>query len=49
MTSADNPILNSPYGEPTRHYATAAQGNVKYRDTRYVDYFLVLAPGRNRR
>jgi len=34
MASADNPILNSPYEEPTRHYATDAQGNLNYRDVR---------------
>jgi type III restriction enzyme len=34
MSSADNPIRNSPYGEPTRHYATAAQGKLNYRDIR---------------
>ncbi|KFB73140.1 MAG: hypothetical protein AW09_001624 [Candidatus Accumulibacter phosphatis] len=34
MLSADNPILNSPYDEPARHYATDAQGNLNYRDIR---------------
>jgi type III restriction enzyme len=34
MASADNPILNSPYDEPARHYATDAQGNLNYRDIR---------------
>jgi len=34
MASADNPILNSPCDEPPRHYATAAQGNLNYRDVR---------------
>jgi type III restriction enzyme len=28
------PILNSPYDEPARHYATDAQGNLNYRDIR---------------
>ncbi len=30
----DNPILNSPYQEPARHYATDTQGNLNYRDVR---------------
>jgi type III restriction enzyme len=30
----DNPILNSPYEEPVRHYATDTQGNLNYRDVR---------------
>ncbi|MFZ1444777.1 MAG: DEAD/DEAH box helicase family protein [Candidatus Dechloromonas phosphoritropha] len=34
MASADNPILNTPYAEPTRHYATDAQGNLNYKDVR---------------
>jgi type III restriction enzyme len=34
MASADNPILNSPYDEPARHYATDVQGNLNYRDIR---------------
>ncbi len=34
MASADNPILNSPYDEPARHYATDAQGNLNYTDVR---------------
>lgn len=34
MAAADNPILNSPYDEPARHYATDAQGNLNYRDVR---------------
>jgi type III restriction enzyme len=34
MASADNPILNSPYAEPARHYATDAKGNLNYRDIR---------------
>jgi type III restriction enzyme len=34
MASADNPILNSPYDEPARHYATDTQGNLNYRDIR---------------
>lgn len=33
-SSADNPILNGPYDEPTRHYATDAHGNLNYRDIR---------------
>ena len=28
MASADNPILNTPYAEPTRHYATDFGGSV---------------------
>lgn len=32
--SQDNPILNSPYEEPGRHYATDTQGNLSYRDVR---------------
>jgi len=34
MATADNPILNSPYSEPERHYATDGQGNLNYRDVR---------------
>lgn len=34
MGNNDNPILNSPYEEPSRHYATDAQGNLNYRDVR---------------
>jgi type III restriction enzyme len=34
MSAKDNPILNSPYEEPGRHYATDAQGNLNYRDVR---------------
>ena len=30
----DNPILNSPYAEPDRHYATDNRGNLNYRDIR---------------
>ena len=30
----DNPILNSPYSEPVRHYATDIQGNLNYKDIR---------------
>lgn len=30
----DNPILNSPYEEPGKHYATDTQGNLSYRDVR---------------
>ena len=30
----DNPILNSPYEEPGRHYATDTKGNLNYRDVR---------------
>lgn len=29
-----SPILNSPYEEPERHYATDAQGNLNYQDVR---------------
>jgi len=28
--TAASPILNSPYEEPERHYATDAQGNLNY-------------------
>ena len=34
MAAADNPILNTPYAEPQRHYATDTQGNLNYRDVR---------------
>ena len=35
MSSADNnPILNSPYDEPARHYATDTGGNLNSRDVR---------------
>lgn len=34
MASAENPILNTPYAEPTRHYATDVQGNLNYKDVR---------------
>jgi type III restriction enzyme len=34
MTANDNPILNSPYSEPLRHYATDADGNLNYQDIR---------------
>ncbi len=35
MTRAqENPILNSPYEEPIRHYATDVQGNLNHRDIR---------------
>ena len=33
-TKDGNPILNSPYEEPARHYATDAQGNLNYQDVR---------------
>ena len=29
-----NPILNAPYAEPERHYATDLQGNLNYKDIR---------------
>lgn len=32
--SQDNPILNSPYEVPGRHYATDTKGNLNYRDVR---------------
>ncbi len=32
MATADNPILNTPYDEPARHYATDSQGNLNYKD-----------------
>ncbi|MBK9338897.1 MAG: hypothetical protein IPM98_21125 [Lewinellaceae bacterium] len=28
----NSPILNSPYNEPRRHYATDLQGNLNYED-----------------
>jgi type III restriction enzyme len=34
MASASNPVLNGPYEEPSRHYATDTQGNLNYRDIR---------------
>lgn len=34
MRAEDNPILNTPYAEPERHYATDTQGNLNYRDVR---------------
>ena len=34
MATADNPILNAPYAEPERHYATDTQGNLNYKDVR---------------
>ena len=33
-TKDGNPILNSPYEEPARHYATDANGNLNYQDVR---------------
>jgi len=32
--SSDNPILNSPYAEPGKHYATDGEGNLNYADVR---------------
>ena len=32
--SADNPILNSPYGEPLLHYNTDSEGSLDYTDIR---------------
>jgi len=32
--SAENPILNNPYEEPKRHYATDSDGNLNYDDIR---------------
>jgi type III restriction enzyme len=32
--SSENPILNSPYDEPKLHYATDADGSLKYNDIR---------------
>lgn len=32
--ASDNPILNSPYEPPSRHYATDAEGNLNYADVR---------------
>ena len=34
MRTDDNPILNAPYAEPARHYATDLQGNLNYKDIR---------------
>ena len=34
MATAENPILNAPYAEPERHYATDIQGNLNYKDVR---------------
>ena len=39
---SDGPILNGPYDEPVYHYATAADGNLDYRDRR--DGRRVFAP-----
>lgn len=33
-TKDGNPILNSPYEEPARHYATDTKGNLNYQDVR---------------
>ena len=30
----DNPILNNPYTEPNRHYATNLDGELDYSDIR---------------
>lgn len=30
--SADNPILNSPYDEPQKHYAIDPEGDLKNSD-----------------
>jgi type III restriction enzyme len=32
--SDNNPILNNPYEEPQRHYATDPDGNLNYADIR---------------
>ena len=40
--TGDGPILNGPYDEPLYHYATAADGNLDYRDRR--DGRRVFAP-----
>lgn len=42
MRTDENPILNTPYAEPERHYATDTQGNLNYRDIR--DGRRVFAP-----
>ena len=34
MASAENPILNTRYVEPARHYATDIQGNLNFNDVR---------------
>lgn len=34
MKNNHSPILNNPYEEPKRHYATDAQGNLNYQDVR---------------
>jgi len=34
MVAAENPILNSPYAEPRRHYATDTHGDLNYKDIR---------------
>jgi type III restriction enzyme len=39
---AEGPILNGPYDEPRWHFATAADGNLDYRDRR--DGRRVFAP-----
>jgi type III restriction enzyme len=34
MKRSASPILNTPYEEPTKHYATDAEGNLDYRNVR---------------
>ena len=41
-SASDGPILNGPYDEPLFHFATAADGNLDYRDRR--DGRRVFAP-----
>lgn len=38
MATAENPILNTPYAEPERHYATDIQGNLNYKDDRLYGF-----------
>ena len=43
--AAENPILNSPYAEPRRHYATDTQSDLNYKNTvETLQSFERLAP-----
>jgi len=45
MVAAENPILNSPYAEPRRHYATDTQSDLNYKNTvKTLQSFERLAP-----
>ena len=45
MSENENPILNNPYEEPTRHYATRSDGKIDYSEI--IDERRIFVPDQN--